>query len=945
MASPARVHRQTSEHVLSHLRSGVSVEIVGSPGSGRSALAEGVRRSLAKEGYQTLTVRGLFHLRDRPLESLYVSGAVEPPPASRVRSALASTVDSLAAVIARGPTMLLVDDLDDVDEATLGVLSAAHRRMGHPVLSVSRPSPRVPTGQPRPHSLAVRPGVQVRLPPLRFDDVHALVVEMLGGPVDPDTVRWVSRRSGGLAGLVLAVTDSARHDGSLVLRDGTWTVQHDRWSPLLSSVVDRMMEHTSPQALEGLHKLSLLGSCEHGTARRLVGTEVLEELDDRQLVHLVPTADRLVAAVYPPLVAEHFRSSRLSARRTRLLEEIAEVLPAQAPPPGAQHGPPPGASAGAGRGGSGAWASSGSTREPGARSGTGSGERSATRSSTGVLRPGPAEVSTRRSDTVLAQMLAEHRSAHVEELRSAWEACPSWGTATPYLRAVMLGGADPSTVGPVVDGTRDDGDVAALVAGTTWHACWLAVERHDLAAAVSLLTSLEPRAAARGASEDELWSLRLTRLRLESTLDRVSPEHSALLVQAGRASPSVRAAATVHRAELLVVAGRPQQALDLLDVETSDRDLAAHRDMVRGQALALSGDVDGALDWARQHMHEGRTTLSVDHLHAHAYAASVVLSVQGRTSELRENLSSALSLGGAPVTMRFFQAGNLSIAATVAMIDGRHATAAAFVDELEALALPSGNLPAMSAAWARARVAHLARTARSAVVSGLASTAGIAGTAASTGVGGAGAGPGSARGAEAPADLLWAETVRLLDRGFVSAGIFAGVTAVEIGPDPHRAQHLVTQAEQTDGTLLADLADYASAISSEDATRMVAVGDRLLAEDRPLYGLRAYTAAVRTWRSQGQLGRASAQFTAAQEVAAGLGPGYPECLDHFELGGDLTHREQEVARLVSQGWSNQEIADALVLSIRTVENHLHRAYRKVGVDNRQDLCAALTLDA
>ncbi|ACZ23425.1 response regulator containing a CheY-like receiver domain and an HTH DNA-binding domain [Sanguibacter keddieii DSM 10542] len=880
MPFSARVHRQTSGRVLSHLRSGVSVELIGPPGSGRSALAEDVRTTLAREGYQTLAVRGLPHLRGRPLEAFYVSGIVGPSSTTRGQSVLAAAVDSLTAVTSRGPTVLVVDDLDDVDDTTLGVLSAAHQRLGHAVLSVARPSPGAPAGSPRPQGLAFRPGVQERVSPLRFDDVHALVVHMLSGPVDPESVRWVARRSGGLAGLVRAVTDSARHDGSLALRDGTWTVQRHRWSPLLSAVVDRMTEHLSPEALEGLHKLSLVGSCEHTTARLLVGPEVLEELDDRQLVHLVPTADHLVAAVYPPLVAEHFRSSSVSARRTRLLEEIVEAMPEATR------------------------ASVDELHE----------HLPATSTVGDARRSDLAKTSTRQSDTVLSLMLAERRSTTTEEHRAAWEAAPSWRTAEPYLRAVLLGDPDLTTVEAVLAATPDDGDVSALVDCTLWHARSLAILGHDLPAAVRLLADLEPRAAALGASEGELWNLRLSRLWLETTFDQASPDHTELLLRADRASPTVRAAASVLRAELLVVAGRPQQALGLLDVATADRDLTAHRDVVRGLALALSGDVDGALAWSRRHLHEGRATLSVDRLHAHAYVASLVLSVQGRTRELRENLSSALTLGGSPVTMRYFQAGNLSVAATVAVLDGRQATAVALVEEIQALGLPSGNLPAMSPVWTRAAVTHLGGSA---------------------GVGGMSA---------TPADDLWAEAVRLLDRGFVAAGLFTGVGAVELRPDPGWAQRLVSEAEGTDGTLLADLADYASAICSTDATRMAAVGDRLVAGDRPLYGLRAYTAAVRTWRSQGLLGRASAQFAEAQQIAADLGPGYLERLDHFEVGADLTHREQEVARLVSQGWTNQEIADTLVLSVRTVENHLHRAYRKVGVDNRQDLCAALTLD-
>lgn len=46
--------------------------------------------------------------------------------------------------------------------------------------------------------------------------------------------------------------------------------------------------------------------------------------------------------------------------------------------------------------------------------------------------------------------------------------------------------------------------------------------------------------------------------------------------------------------------------------------------------------------------------------------------------------------------------------------------------------------------------------------------------------------------------------------------------------------------------------------------------------------------------------------------------------------GDLTPRELEVLRLAAAGLTNAEIADRLVLSVRTVERHLSNIYLKVG---------------
>ncbi|MGH2762693.1 MAG: LuxR C-terminal-related transcriptional regulator [Thermoleophilaceae bacterium] len=51
-------------------------------------------------------------------------------------------------------------------------------------------------------------------------------------------------------------------------------------------------------------------------------------------------------------------------------------------------------------------------------------------------------------------------------------------------------------------------------------------------------------------------------------------------------------------------------------------------------------------------------------------------------------------------------------------------------------------------------------------------------------------------------------------------------------------------------------------------------------------------------------------------------------------GSALTAREVEVLRLVAEGRSNDEIAEALVLSVRTVERHISNLYAKIGATGR-----------
>lgn len=48
----------------------------------------------------------------------------------------------------------------------------------------------------------------------------------------------------------------------------------------------------------------------------------------------------------------------------------------------------------------------------------------------------------------------------------------------------------------------------------------------------------------------------------------------------------------------------------------------------------------------------------------------------------------------------------------------------------------------------------------------------------------------------------------------------------------------------------------------------------------------------------------------------------------------LSPREVEVLRLIEQGYTNEQIASELYISLSTVKSHIHNMFRKLDVSNR-----------
>ena len=103
----------------------------------------------------------------------------------------------------------------------------------------------------------------------------------------------------------------------------------------------------------------------------------------------------------------------------------------------------------------------------------------------------------------------------------------------------------------------------------------------------------------------------------------------------------------------------------------------------------------------------------------------------------------------------------------------------------------------------------------------------------------------------------------------------------------------------------------------------------------------ALSAAHAAWSRVGAPGKARAVEAAMR--AAGL----PAPIAHYRVGqatdpDALTARERALCRLVHEGRTNQQIARALHISVKTVEAYLTRIYRKTGCSSRVELAVAVT---
>lgn len=76
---------------------------------------------------------------------------------------------------------------------------------------------------------------------------------------------------------------------------------------------------------------------------------------------------------------------------------------------------------------------------------------------------------------------------------------------------------------------------------------------------------------------------------------------------------------------------------------------------------------------------------------------------------------------------------------------------------------------------------------------------------------------------------------------------------------------------------------------------------------------------------------------------SGLARIFSDVENNIANATDLTARELEVLKLISEGQTNQQLAESLVIEVGTVKNHVHNILDKLNVSSRREAAAYLAL--
>ncbi|MCR2793062.1 LuxR C-terminal-related transcriptional regulator [Microbacterium sp. zg.Y625] len=845
------------------------VVLVGLPGSGRRDAMARLRVRFADEDWTIASVTG-FHADGPPLESLALSGFAPPAPAAT--AALAAATQALASLSAERPALLLIEQADQLDEASTSAVAAAIG-IGD-LTAVASIRPPFPGYTRIEAALSRRETTALWMPALPFEDIHRLISDALGGSVNTDAAGRIYALSGGLPGIARSIAVEARRAGRLVRRGAQWSAERDLWSPALAVTLSRFADGLTEAERDGCWILAELGPSSPETVRQALPWSVVTALDDRGLVRFVDADAGSLVALFPPVLEDHLRHRARSARGRQAAELVATGRAAAPETP---------------------------TRRP-------ESERPALHAPLGWS-------SSPEAAAILGRVLREDAARRVAITREDWQEKPTAVTAVAHLQALVDDAAGPQQVDAVlsaVDNTAlpPDRDTVRL---RIWEIIYRALVRHDphgamalldrtrreIPVAVTVLNAIEQhiRLVVTGIGPAELPPYP-TAAEIDE-VHRLSRPSPSLSLPRSHAVDVVR----LVRGEVLLSGARTSDALaDFADLSPTD---PLRRDPYSIPSLAqlCDGDIEGAVRRSQRELDLARGTLDRTRIEPHGYVVALGLLLQGRLGTLRDHLTSMFAVNAPAVLVPDSRAGLLSISAALSLWEANLPSARAMVAQVEDLELSGGPFPLIGADVSAAALAV-------------------------------------ARGVP-PAEATraaWERTGHLIDEGHLLAAVFDGVRLIDLHVDLEATARLTQVAYSAQGTLLPALGAFLEGAVAQSPDQLLAAAGTLREQDLGLYGTRAHAMAIRRLRDAGRADDAARESQRLRRAVQAAGDDLSLLLSaRFDPATVLTPREREVARLIAAGGTNRDVAEKLVVSERTIDNHLYRIFRKLGVNTREEL--------
>lgn len=833
-------------------------------------------------------VLGSRRSRDAPSERA-TAGELEAVAGEHLGDLVVATLDALEAASARSPLLVALDDLQWADAASLAVLGPVLRRspaIGVRWILATRPVPRPPLLLALFDELRSGSAECRRVPPLSSDDIRRLA-ELELGQVGEDTLRLLEQAGGNpfFVHELLAARSAGRGPGSLVEAVAIrLRAAGDDVTEVLrvAAVLGRTVRPDDVAAVAGLPLAQV--------------ADALTDATDAEL--LAPDSDQLTFR--HDVVREALLVQTPPAVQRALHRRAAEVLDGRSAPP----------------------------------------EQVVRHLAAGAERGDRAVIATLR-----AAAAASVPTLNADLLLTALDHCDPTDPQRPELAletadALMWAGRPREAL---------DVTAAALASDAT------PLVAHELRACRShaLFTAGDPAAAVltwqqdrdRAASDRPIPPLEWAELALARLFsgDAAAARHDAATALAGEASGLAAATARSVLAWLDASAGDLVAAREHADAavhagaEATDtpnrRGGAGHRsarryspDLIRAAVADAAGDsttVATSLVAARRQIdHDGMAVLE-----------PLVFAVQAvhelRTGRWDDALASADAGTAAMADAGVRLVANwLAAVRALILLDRDDPNAAALA--LEEGAEPGVPLGQDWVVLARARLGAAAgdRAAACAQLGGVVELLVGAGARSCLSF----TSPDLARLVVATGDeerRRWLSTTLadLTERAGEPMLAAAAAARAVLDGDPVASEAAAARLEATDRPVDAAwaLADAAIACAeaepdrARDLARRAASGFAAVGAERPVDTMRA-------------LLRASGVRFRAPSAATGATVGWDA----------LTATERRIVALVAAGGSNAAIAEQLVVSRRTVESHLVRVYRKLGLRSRVELVRAAT---